>query len=68
MSDLRSPLPAAGRTSSQRRLWPWLVAVAVLILDQLSKAWAMQHLPPGRVAPFLPGLLQFRRVANSGAA
>ena len=44
------------------------MALLVLALDQISKAWALQQLPPGRVAPLLPGLLQLRRVANSGAA
>lgn len=68
MNDLRSPTSAGGRSGSQRRLWPWAVALAVLLLDQWSKAWALHHLPSGRVLPFLPGLLQLRRVANSGAA
>lgn len=54
--------------SQQRRLWPWIVALAGLLLDQLSKAWAVQQLAFGEVQPFLPGLLQLRRVANSGAA
>jgi signal peptidase II len=40
----------------------------VLLLDQLSKHWAVTQLLPGRVTPFLPGLLQLRRVANTGAA
>lgn len=49
-------------------LWPWLVAGEVLLLDQLSKAWALSHLPTGQIAPLLPALLQLRRVANTGAA
>lgn len=51
-----------------RRCLPWGVAAALLLLDQLSKAWALSHLPPGVVAPFLPGLLQLQRVSNTGAA
>ncbi|QPN64811.1 signal peptidase II [Synechococcus sp. CBW1004] len=58
----------SGRSGSPRRLWPWIVALVVLLLDQLTKAWALQHLPFGRVAPFVPGLLQLRHVTNSGAA
>lgn len=68
MSDLRSPVTPSGRSGSPRRLWPWIVALVVLLLDQLTKAWALQHLPFGRVAPFVPGLLQLRQVTNSGAA
>lgn len=68
MSDPRSPVTASGRSGSQRRLWPWVLALVVVLLDQGSKAWALQQLPSGRVEPFLPGLLQLRRVANSGAA
>jgi signal peptidase II len=40
----------------------------VVILDQLSKAWAWSALAGGEVVPLLPGLLQLRRVANTGAA
>lgn len=68
MSERPNPIPSPGRYAGRRRLWPWAVALAVLLLDQLSKLWALQHLPTGRIEPFLPGLLQLRRVANSGAA
>ena len=51
-----------------RQLQAWLVALVVVILDQASKLWASQHLASGMVQPFLPGLLQLRRVANTGAA
>jgi len=68
VSEPRSSQALSVRSGSQRRLWPWGVALLVLLLDQLTKAWAVQHLPSGRVEPFLPGLLQLRRVANSGAA
>ncbi len=68
MSDPRALTTPSGRASDARRLWPWLVALVVVLLDQLTKAWAIQQLPFGRAVPFLPGLLQLRRVANSGAA
>ena len=68
MSESSSQAIPSGRSGRGRRLWPWLVALVVLLLDQLTKALALQHLPFGRVAPFVPGLLQLRRVANSGAA
>jgi signal peptidase II len=40
----------------------------VLIADQWSKAWVLSHLEPGRLYPFLPGLLALQRVSNTGAA
>lgn len=50
------------------RLLALMVAVGVALADQFSKAWAQAHLGEGVVEPFLPGLLQLRRVANTGAA
>lgn len=44
------------------------IAVAVVLLDQLSKAWALAHLTGRGVMPLLPGLLQQRLVFNTGAA
>ena len=68
MSDPSGDPAKALRLRQQRPLWPWIVALAALLLDQLSKAWAVAQLPPGAIAPLLPGLLQLRRVANTGAA
>ncbi len=45
-----------------------MLALAVVVLDQLSKHWALHHLPPGRGQPFLPGLLNLELVRNTGAA
>ncbi len=60
-------LPGLPRRRGTRPLA--LAAAAVVVLaDQLSKAWAQTHLAAGMVEPFVPGLLQLRRVANSGAA
>jgi signal peptidase II len=44
------------------------IAVAAVLLDQLSKAWALAHLTGRGVMPLLPGLLQQRLVFNTGAA
>ena len=41
---------------------------AVVLLDQISKIWAVRHLATGDIKPLLPGLLQFQRVSNTGAA
>jgi len=51
-----------------RQLQAFLLALVVVILDQASKVWAAGDLPSGVVRPFLPGVLQLRRVANTGAA
>lgn len=40
----------------------------VVVADQLSKQWALSHLPVGLQRPFLPGLLALQLVHNSGAA
>jgi signal peptidase II len=45
-----------------------LLAGLSLLLDQISKDWALEHLPSGHVRPLLPGLLQLQRVSNTGAA
>jgi len=60
--------PPVGRLSLDRRFGPLIVAAAVVLLDQLSKAWALNQLAPGQSQGLLPGLLQLRRVANTGAA
>lgn len=53
---------------SLARAAPWLaVAAAVLLLDQLLKAWALAALPEGQRVPVLPGL-NWRLAYNTGAA
>jgi signal peptidase II len=44
------------------------VALAVVLIDQLSKAWALHHLSGRGIQPLLPGLLQQQLVFNTGAA
>lgn len=44
------------------------VALAVVLADQLSKAWALSQLAGGGTQPLLPGLLQLQLVFNTGAA
>jgi signal peptidase II len=46
----------------------YAIALAVVLLDQLSKAWALAHLAGRSVVPLLPGLVQQRLVFNTGAA
>ena len=44
------------------------ITLAVVLIDQLSKAWALQHLAGRGIQPLLPGLLQQQLVFNTGAA
>ena len=44
------------------------VAVLIVLLDQFSKAWAVQTLVPGVPSPFMPGLLEWLLTRNTGAA
>ena len=46
----------------------WLLALVVVVVDQLSKAWAVSNLAGEGSLPFVPGLLQLQLVFNSGAA
>ena len=65
--DSPAPVPGSPRSRSDRGL-PLLLSLAVLIADQWSKSWVLSHLEPGRLYPFLPGLLALQRVSNTGAA
>jgi signal peptidase II len=65
--DSPAPGPGTPRSRSDRGL-PLLLALAVLIADQWSKSWVLSNLEPGRLYPFLPGLLALQRVSNTGAA
>ena len=44
------------------------IAGAVVLADQLSKAWALNQLSGAGVQPLLPGLLELQLVFNTGAA
>jgi len=72
------PLPAAPPELSRRerigayRLFWWL-AIATLVLDQLTKFWIVHTLPfpsygPGRWIPVIEGFFHLVHVGNTGAA
>lgn len=44
------------------------IAGVVVLADQLSKAWALNHLSGAGAQPLLPGLLELQLVFNTGAA
>jgi signal peptidase II len=45
-----------------------VVALGVVVIDQLSKAWVVSALPEGQDIAIIPGVLYFHFVRNSGAA
>ncbi|HJN35348.1 MAG: signal peptidase II [Prochlorococcus sp.] len=45
-----------------------LISALLVILDQLSKSWARDHLEATLTGRLVPGLLQLRLVQNTGAA
>ncbi len=65
-----NPQPSPDRRHRKQRLAAvsLLVGAVGTVLDQFSKALMVHWLPLGRVQPVLPGLLQWRRVENTGAA
>ena len=62
------PGPRRPRSSRRPAALGWIVAVLMVALDQLSKLWAVAHLPAGQVRSLGPGLRQLRQVNNTGAA
>lgn len=46
----------------------WLIALSILLLDQVTKIWAVAALSDGHRIQAIPGLLHFTYVRNSGAA
>ncbi len=63
----RLPSPWSG-PAGRRRLAAYGLALLVVLVDQLSKAWAVAHLAQRGSAPLLPGLLRLQLAYNSGAA
>ena len=61
-------LPSPGLRPRWASLAPISTAAAILLADQLSKEWVIQHLPLGAMRPLLPGLLALQHVRNTGAA
>lgn len=55
------------RKSSQIRLFV-LITVIAAAFDQLSKRWALAKLGEHEPVPLIPGVLEFLRIENRGAA
>ncbi len=45
-----------------------IVAVIILILDQLTKYWTINNLAENATAPLIPGIVQLTHIQNTGAA
>ncbi len=46
----------------------YLLALILIVIDQVVKAWVRAAIPLGGRLPFLPGLLELAYVQNTGAA
>lgn len=64
---LRDDDGGSGGAGVDLRLWALLVAVVVVALDQLSKAWAVNALADGPII-IIEDFLQLRLTFNTGAA
>jgi signal peptidase II len=61
--------PAASKKDSVKSLLPFLVvAVVVVLLDQLCKLWIRSTLAPGDTIDVLPGWVHLSHSHNTGAA
>ena len=49
-------------------VWYLFLLAALIGADRLLKQWVVTHLALGESAPFLPGIVQFTRLHNYGAA
>lgn len=59
----------AGPTRLPRRLrWVVLIALGWIVLDQITKVWAVDRLTGSDPIDIIPGLLEFRLIYNPGAA
>ena len=65
-----NPLPSCTPTPPTivARLWPWHVASAVWVLDQLTKAAVIASFQPGESRPVIDGIFHLTYVQNTGSA
>lgn len=69
-TDIASPSGAIQPDTHERRhlLTFALLAITILVVDQLSKAWIRATLPHGAELPLWPGWVHLSHVLNRGAA
>jgi signal peptidase II len=63
---VRTPTPRAGGPLGRRLALA--IALAVVVLDQVSKHWALHNLSHSHGLPLWPGVLNLQLVRNTGAA
>ncbi|VED92080.1 lipoprotein signal peptidase [Streptococcus equinus] len=51
-----------------RKIYFPLAAVVLIVLDQLSKLWIVNHIPLNTIHKFLPGIFSLTYLRNYGAA
>ncbi len=56
------------RRSRDRRPWLFLIALAVIALDRLSKLWIQSHIAEGLAITVIPHVFRLTHVLNEGAA
>ena len=54
--------------SKKQLIGPIVFALLVVILDQITKALVVRHIPFGAQVPVIPGLVHLTYVRNAGAA
>ena len=69
-ADPTPSTPAPVHTGGRRRLYAVLLGLAalVLVLDQVSKVWALQSLAPGTPVEVFGSLVRLNLIRNPGAA
>ena len=50
------------------RLWFWVIVVVGVVLDQVTKVWALSALSDGRTVPLLGSFFSLHLIRNPGAA
>ncbi|MEZ5319741.1 MAG: signal peptidase II [Vicinamibacterales bacterium] len=66
-ADAALPGPAGAAASRPANRW-WLISLAVIALDQVTKALLVGWLPLYESRTIIPGLLDFAHVRNEGVA
>jgi signal peptidase II len=51
-----------------RRPWLLLLSALIVLLDRLSKAWIVRHIPEGDTIPVIDHVFRLSHVRNPGAA
>ena len=64
MGDTKAP--RTKRSPAPR--WPYLIALAAVLLDQWTKNWILTHYDLHESRELIPGIFAFTRTYNTGAA